>query len=217
MLTRDTALFTLTQSDMNRNRQVYSGSFFIVLITGLLLSAHISNAQATGSNPLSVDGFSGWTIGRDRETVQLIPATGVEPLRIEDGKSVAHARFQVKQYGEIWFPINQSGYASPGVGVNLSRSKFLKVRYKSNQPVILQLRQTGAHGGTHNHVTLPASTNFRTATISMDSFKGGLEPLNLKDVEKFNFAVLGNNQADGYADLVVVSFVIDRYKPLLSR
>jgi len=50
-------------------------------------------------------------------------------------------------------------------------------------------------------------------TVHFSSFKGGIEPLNLKEVAKFNFALLDNNAEDGFADLVIQSFAIDRYKP----
>lgn len=171
-------------------------------------------AQSTGSNPLSINGFSVWMTGRDSATIQLIPRTGKNGLMMEGGKTVAHARFNVSSYGEIFMAI--SALSIPGVeppAVDLSASRFLKIKYKANQSVILQLRETGAHGGTHNHVILPASPEFTTATINFSSFKGGLKPLDLTNVTKFNFAFLANNPRDGFADLVIQSFLIDRYKP----
>jgi hypothetical protein len=77
----------------------------------------------------------------------------------------------------------------------------------------LQLRQTGIHGGVHNHITLPASDTFVPYTIYFSSFKGGLTTLDLSNVAKFNFALLGNNSKQGYAELIVRSFRIHRYKP----
>jgi hypothetical protein len=153
-------------------------------------------------------------IGRDSATIQLIPKSGKNGLMMEGGKTVAHARFKINNYGELSIPISASSapYAEPDP-VNLSGSRYVKIKYKANQPVMMQLRQTGAHGGIHNHVVLPASEQFTTATINFSSFKGGLQPLDLKNVAKFNFAFLANNTHDGFADLVIQSFIIDRYKP----
>jgi hypothetical protein len=152
--------------------------------------------------------------GCDSATTQLIPEKGKNGLMMEGGKTVAHARFKVNRYAEISTPISAASAPNAEAhGVNLSTSRYVKIRYKANQPVMLQLRQTGVHGGVHNHVLLPASRNFTTSTIYFSTFKGGLQPLDLKDVAKFNFALLYNNEKDGYADLVIYSFVIDRYKP----
>jgi len=171
-------------------------------------------SQSTASNPLSLDGFEVWITGRDSATVQLLPERGKNGLTMEGGKTVVHARFKVKGYGEIHTPISSlSPPNAEALSVDLSRSKFLKIRYKANQTVVLQLRQTGAHGGVHNHVLLPPSSNFTTETVYFSSFKGGLEALNLKEVAKFNFAFVENNEQDGFADLVIQSFTIDKYKP----
>jgi hypothetical protein len=152
--------------------------------------------------------------GCDSSTVQLIPTTGKSGLMMEGGKTVVHARFKVHSYGEVSIPINSSSAPSAEAhGVDLSASRFIKIKYKANQTVVLQLRQTGAHGGIHNHVLLPASEKFTNTTIPLSSFKGGLKPLDLKDVSEFNFAFLSNNAIDGFADLVIQSFFIDRYKP----
>jgi hypothetical protein len=84
--------------------------------------------------------------------------------------------------------------------VNLSKSRYVKIRYRSNVNVILQSRQTGVHGGIQDHILLPASSPFTTQTISFSSFKGSLKPLDLSDAAKFNFALLENNPSDSYAD-----------------
>ena len=171
-------------------------------------------SQSTGSNPLAIDGYGLWLTGRDTGTVQLIPRVGKNSLTMEGGKTVVHVRFKVNKYGEIYTAINaMSPPNAEALQVNLSGSRYVKIKYKANQPVMLQLRQTGVHGGVHNHVILPASNKFTTTTIYFTSFKGGLTPLDLRDVAKFNFAFLENNAADGFADLVIQSFVIDRYKP----
>lgn len=185
----------------------------ILLLVACFLNLLI-HAQSTGSNPLSVNGFSLWITGRDSATVQLIPRSGKNGLMMEGGRTVVHARFKVDKYGEVSIPISPSSAPNAEAhAVNLSGSRHIKIKYKANQTVILQLRQTGVHGGIHNHVLLPPSKEFITSTIYFSSFQGGLEPLNLKDVSKFNFAFDGNNQQDGFADLVIQSFIIDRYKP----
>lgn len=185
---------------------------FIVILTCFTCS--VAFPQSTGSNPLSIDGFAVWITGRDTGTIQLIPRTGKNGLMMEGGRTVAHVRFKVNNYGEISTPISSASAPNAEAHpVNLSGSRFIKIKYKANQPVLLQLRQTGVHGGIHNHVVLAPSSGFTTTTIQLSSFKGGLEPLDLKKVSKFNFALVGNNSKDGYADLVIQSFVIDRYKP----
>ena len=171
-------------------------------------------SQSTGSNPLALNGFSLWLTDGDSGTIHLLPGRGRTALMMEGGKTVMHARFKVNKYAEIHTPI--SAFSAPNAeahSVDLSGSRYIKIKYMANQEVMLQLRQTGVHGGIHNHVILPPSEGFTTSTIYFSSFKGGTEPLNLKDVAKFNFAFFANNPKDGFADLVIQSFVIDRYKP----
>lgn len=189
-----------------------SSQILLIILLGAFLKPGFS--QSTGSNPLSLSGFNLWVTGHDSGTVQLIPEIKKTGLAMEGGKTVVHVRFKVNGYGEIHTPISAS--SAPGAEahpVDLSGSRYIKIRYKANQTVILQLRQTGVHGGIHNHVLLPPSDDFITSTIYFSSFKGGSEPLNLKDVAKFNFAFLANNEKDGFADLVIQSLTIDRYKP----
>lgn len=187
---------------------------FFLLMNVLFCFSGKLYSQSTASNPLSMNGFEVWVTGHDSGTVQLLPERGTNGLTMEGGKTVVHARFKVKGYGEIHTPISSlSPPNAEALSVDLSRSKFVKIKYKANQTVVLQLRQAGVHGGVHNHVLLPPSRNFTTATIYFSSFKGGLEPLNLKQVAKFNFAFLQNNNQDGFADLVIQSFSIDKYKP----
>ena len=188
-------------------------AFVYVLFASSLLSTS-GFSQSTGSHLLSLNGFNVWLTGRDTSTIQLIPRIGRNALMMEGGKTVVHVRFKVKQYGEVHTPLNTlSAPNAEAQAVDLSGSKSLKIRYKSNQTVTLQLRQTGVHGGVHNHVLLPASPDFTTTTIQFSAFKGGLQPLNLKDVAKFNFAFVANNEKDGFADLVIQSLVIDKFKP----
>ena len=186
----------------------------LFLIIALLSTASAVQSQPTAGNNLSLNGFTQWNTGRDKLTEQIIPAGTENGLTIEDKKTVAHVRFKVKQYGELSFPINPATPAgTEALAVNLNKSKFIKLRYKANNEVVLQLRQTGVHGGVQNHVVLPPSKKFITRKIYFSSFTGGLKPLDLKDVAKFNFAFLGNNPVDGFADLMIASFKIDHYKP----
>lgn len=198
-------------SIIKQKRRHLRARLLIVITCVLSIGGH---SQSTGSNPLAINGFSLWLTSRDSATIQLIPRAGKNGLMMEGGKTVAHARFKVNSYGEISLPI--SALSIPNVEpppVNLSASRFVKIRYKSNQPVLLQLRQAGANGPVHNHVLLAASETFTTTSVQLSSFKGGIQPLDLKHVAKFSFALFANNAKDGFADLVIQSFSIDRYKP----
>jgi len=184
-------------------------SFLITFLFCLLLNAQSQSAKSS----LSVNGFTQWITGRDSATLQLVPAIGRDALKKEGKKTVAHARFKVMRYGEMSFPINPSS-GPEASAVDLSKSRFITIEYKSNHELVLQLRQTGIHGGTHNHIILSPTAQFIRTRVYFSSFKGGLKPLDLKDVAKFNFAFLGNNSEDGFAEVMVRSFKIDRYKPL---
>ena len=187
---------------------------FLLLITSSLCLNF--SGQSQPSRKLSINGFTHWFTGRDSATTQLIPMAGFNALTTEDGVIVAHAKFNVIKYGELSFSIRPSD-AVEALSVDLRKSKFIKIEYKANHEVILQLRQTGIHGGVHNHIILPASDVFVNYTIYFSSFKDGLTPLDLSNVAKFNFAFLGNNRADGYAELIVRLFKIDHYKPVTKR
>lgn len=168
------------------------------------------------STELSIDGFSQWRIGHDLATKQLLPVQGNDPLVIKKGKVVVHVKFKVNGYGEMSFPIDpQTPDGEEARKVDLSRSKYVCITYKATHDLILQLRQTGVHGGTHNRVTLPASKKFITREIFFPEFTGGKTPLDLSDVAKFNFAFLGKADKSMYtAELIVRSLVIDQYKPM---
>ena len=183
---------------------------FLLLISCFLSFTFLTWSQAP--EKLSVNRFSNWLTGRDSATVQLIPAIGSNALTSGDEGTVAHVKFKVGTYGEVSFPVKPST-AIDAQPVNLSKSKFIKIQYKANHEAVLQLRQTGVHGGIHNHIILPRSASFATHTIYFSAFKGGLTPLDLSNVAKFNFAFLANNPADGFAELIVRSFKIDHYKP----
>lgn len=161
--------------------------------------------------PLTINGFDDWKIGFNPGSQPIIPASGTSPLAIKDGAAVAHVRLKVAPWGEMSFPlagVEQSGEAE---SIDLSSSRFIEITYQANQSVNLQLRQYAIHGGTHNQITLPAAAEFTTVKIPFSDFKGGLTPLDLTRVAKFNFALLSNNVTDGYADLVVKEFKIDKF------
>lgn len=161
--------------------------------------------------PLSIDGFRSFKTGRDTGTVQLIPASGTDPLILLDGNPVVRVRMNVNPWGEMSFPINGFDQTGEAAQVNLTGSGFIDITYQSNQSVNLQLRQYAVHGGTHNQITLPAALTFTTVRIPFSDFKGGLSTLDLAKVAKFNFALLSNNVNDGYAELIVKNFKIEHF------
>jgi len=157
---------------------------------------------------------SNWVTGYDNATSQLIPSQGTNPVVKENGKAILHVKFNVKQYGEVSFPINSAtAEGAEALRADLSKSRGIKITYLSNHECIIQLRQTGVHGGIHNHIVLPASEYETTRIISFSEFKGGKTPLDLADVAKFNFAFLSNNPGEGFAELKIRSFAINNYKP----
>lgn len=161
--------------------------------------------------PLTINGFHSWKIGSDPASKQLIPASGTDPLIVMEGSPVARVRMQVSPWGEMSFPIAGFDQTGEAETINLGSSSFVEITYKSNQSVNLQLRQYAVHGGTHNQITLPAAADFTTIKIPFSDFKGGLAPLDLTKVAKFNFALLSNNANDGYAELIVKDFKIDKF------
>ena len=186
--------------------------------SALLLSFFLSASVASTTNSSeesSLNGFRYWVTGHDPKTIQLIPDSGNNGLTHEKSATIAHVKFNVAQYGELSFPLNVDSLPEQeALGVDLSKSKFVKITYKANHPVILQLRQKGVHGGVQNHITLPVAKTFVTYTANFSDFTGGLKPLDLHDVAKFNFAFLSNNEKDGFAELIVKRVVVDDYKPL---
>ena len=182
-------------------------------VRSLSVLALLLLSECSAPGVLSLDGFTQWRTGHDDKTKQLFPGNTNGLVR-ENDKMIVHVKFQVAQYGEVSFPINrETPEGAEALRVDLSGSKFITLSYKSNQKFILQLRQTAVHGGSQNHVTLPASEDYTTATILLSDFSGGLSPLDLSNVSKFNFAFLENNPADGFAELYVEKFEIDNYKP----
>jgi hypothetical protein len=184
----------------------------LLLAIGTLAVANVSAQQ--NRDDLSINGFKHWRTGHDINTIQLIPENGNNAIISMGVETIVHVKFNVKQYGEVSFPINsKTPIGEEALSSDLSKSKFITIIYKSNHDVVLQLRQTGVHGGIHNHVVISASNEFKELTLYFSEFEGGLKPLNLNDVAKFNFAFLANNDKDGYAELVIRNFQIDQYKP----
>jgi hypothetical protein len=163
--------------------------------------------------PPGINGFTVWQTGHDAQTVQVVPAPGASALTQSNGAPVVHVKFIVREYGELWFPLANTPADVESAGADLSGSTSITVTYKANQEFILQLRQTGVHGGIQNHVTLPAAKKDTTSTIPFTKFSGGLRPLNLADVAKFNFAFLANNARDGFAELYIYRVAVDGYSP----
>ncbi|WP_331350809.1 hypothetical protein [Cellvibrio sp. UBA7671] len=190
--------------------------------SGLLVGTWVNTTKGTSGNfsgsgcqlnpvSLSINGFRNWKLGSNTGSKQLIPATGTDPLVLLDSTPVAMVRMTVAPWGEMSFPITGFDKAGEAESVDLSNSSFIDITYQSNQSVNLQLRQYAVHGGTHNQITLPAATEFTSVRIPLSNFVGGLTPLDLTKVAKFNFALLSNNANDGYAELIVKRFKIDNF------
>lgn len=188
----------------------------VIFILAMMQLFFFGSCAAEDSSNL--DGFKYWLSGSDPKTIQLIPVVGNNALALVNSRVIAHVKFNVVQYGEMSFPINpQSSPDQEALKVDLSKSNFIVLTYKANHPVILQLRQAGVHGGVQNHIELPPTEKWATRKIYFSSFTGGLKPLDLSDVAKFNFAFLSNNKKDGFAELSVKSFRIDHFQPMRAE
>jgi hypothetical protein len=177
----------------------------------LLLLMACAGPKRMPSPSASVGGFTTWQTGHDAQTVQRIPATGTNALVQRSDSTWMQVKFNVREYGEVSFPLANTPPDVEAPRVDLSGSKSIRITYKANQAFLVQLRQTGVHGGIQNHIELPASAQRTTVTVPFTQFTGGLKPLDLTDVAKFNFAFLSNNVAVGYAELFVYNVVIDHY------
>lgn len=184
-------------------------AYILLLFLVVIKCAHAQSAQ------LSICGFTHWRTGHDDATQQLIPIDGNDPLMFKKGEVFAIAKFTIKGYGEMSFPIDpETPEGEEAMRVDLAESSFVRITYKASHNLILQLRQTGIHGGVHNQVALPASKQFISRTIYFTEFQGGKTPLDLRDVAKFNFAFLGRKDKTSYtAELVVKHVEIQNYKP----
>lgn len=207
---------TATTADSNKLQGLLS------LDAGTVSGTWVNSTKGTSGNfsgsgcqlnpaPITINGFDDWKIGFNTGSQQIIPASGSNPLVVMDGAAVVHVRLKVSPWGEMSFPIAGFDQTGEAEVIDLSGSSFIEITYKSNQSVNLQLRQYAVHGGTHNQITLPAAAEFTTVKIPFSDFKGGLTPLDLTKVAKFNFALLSNNANDGYAELIVKEFKIDKF------
>ncbi|SKC65061.1 hypothetical protein [Ohtaekwangia koreensis] len=157
----------------------------------------------------SFDSFILWRTGHDAETIQQIPLNSNDASVRSKNESFVHVKFNIKGYGEVSVPINtKTVEGSEALQADISQCKSILLTYKANHEFIVQLRQTGIHGGIHNQITLPGSEIFTMVTIPFTEFKGGVKPLDLKDVSKFNFAFLSNDPEDGFAELKISGFSI---------
>ena len=167
-----------------------------------------------------VANYRHWAIGGPSQI--LIPAAGISGLTQLNGQNVAHLRARINRgsYTEMSVPINPylSGDPFSDPAVDISNSRWVKLTYKSNHQAILQLRQSGVHGGSHNQAALPASPNsFTSITLDLATdFKwlgNSASTLDLSRVGKFNFAFLAQNETDAYAEIIVSSLEIEHYQP----
>jgi hypothetical protein len=173
----------------------------------------MTSCRSTSTLTTNLVSESSWVTGHDSATTQLIPVYGTNPIVRGNGEAMVHIKFSVKQYGEVSFPINSvTAEGAEALRADLSKSKGIQITYQSNNEFIMQLRQTGVHGGVHNHVVLPSSKRDTTITMSFNEFKGGRTPLDLTNVAKFNFAFL-SNPGEECAELKIKRFTINKYKP----
>jgi hypothetical protein len=177
----------------------------------LLLFTACAGPRPLPHRPAGVGGFTTWQTGHDAQTVQLLPVAKTDALVRRGDSTWMQVKFRVREYGEVSFPLANTAPGIEAPGVDLSASMAIRMTYKANQAFIVQLRQTGVHGGIQNHIELPASAHSTTVTVPFTQFAGGLKPLDLHDVAKFNFAFLSNPPDAGYAELVVYDVVIDHY------
>jgi hypothetical protein len=85
----------------------------------------------------SINGFYSWITGRDSATIQHIPSNDNNALTKAENSTVAHVNFTVGKYGEVSFPIKPVPAGSEASSVDLSKSRFIKIRYRSNVNIIL--------------------------------------------------------------------------------
>ena len=181
-----------------------------------------SDQQHQHSENSDVANYRHWAIGGPSSII--IPNSGINGLTQLDGKNVAQLRAVVSpgSYSEMSVPLNpytsNDPFNDPALDLSNTQSTFVTVTYQSNHDAILQLRQSGVHGGSHNQASLPASPNgFSTLTLSLShGFKWlGHSPstLDLSKLGKFNFAFLSQNNNDGYAQIIVSGLEIENYQP----
>ena len=181
-----------------------------------------SNQQNQHSENSDVANYRHWASGGPSQII--IPNSGINGLTQLNGKNVAQLRAVVNpgSYTEMSVPLNpyisNDPFSDPALDLSPIQSTFVKVTYQSNHNAILQLRQSGVHGGSHNQASLPASPNgFTTLTLNLtQDFKWlghSSSTLDLSNLGKFNFAFLSQNNNDGYAQIIVSGLEIENYQP----
>ena len=163
-------------------------SIFVIIASGFMLPAAIlkSDVDLVQSNIWHIAG----PVNENFETINAV----------REKEGVVRVTAKDNPIGEIELNVLITSSASnDGVPTNLSNnSRFVKITYKSTQPIKLQAREgnetgTGCvHGGSHPRVDLPASPNrFKTIKITWTAFKlDGLpngKLLNIHNLCKFNF------------------------------
>lgn len=163
-------------------------SIFVIIASGFMLPAAIlkSDVDLVQSNIWHIAG----PVSENYETINTI----------REKEGIVRVTAKDNPVGEIELNVLITSSASnDGVPTNLSNnSRFVKITYKSTQPIKLQAREgnetgTGCvHGGSHPRVDLPASPNrFKTIKIPWTAFKlDGLpngKLLNIHNLCKFNF------------------------------
>lgn len=168
----------------------------------------------------NVNAYRFWAIGGP--SLVLLPSSGNNGLTNLNDHVVAQLRAQINggSYSEMSVPLNPYASSDPfsDPAVDLTASDYVTIRYQSNHDAILQLRQSGVHGGNHNQASLPASpSGISTIKLSLrNDFKWlgyQASTIDLSQVGKFNFAFLSQNEDDGYAEIIVHSLKIDQYQP----
>ncbi|NRB38959.1 MAG: alkaline phosphatase family protein [Pseudomonadales bacterium] len=181
-----------------------------------------SEDQSATASSADVSLYRHWAVGGPSPV--LIPESSINGLTQINGQNVAHLRAQVSagSYTEMSVPLNPYISAAPfsDPAVDLSDNPYRKVTitYQSNHPAILQLRQSGVHGGSHNQAVLPASPDgFISITLILNSdflwLGHSASTLDVSKLGKFNFAFLSQNEGDGYAEIIISGLHIQDYQP----
>lgn len=190
---------------------------------GHTINPDLCNNDSAPEALSGVSQYRYWNTGFGNATI-LIPSSGRNALTSENGKITAHMRAEIQPdgYAEMSVPLDPYQFTDPlrdpSVDLSRSNSTIVRVTYSSNHPAILQLRQSGTHGGNHNQVNLPASPNIYTTlniNLPTDFLWLGTDPstLEMSNLGKFNFAFLSHNTTAGYAEIKVRELIIENYLP----
>lgn len=162
--------------------------FTLFIVSGFIVPATIlkSDTDLVQSNIWHIAG----PVNENYETINAV----------REKEGIVRITSKDNPVGEIELNVLITSSAlNDGVPTNLSdNSRFVKIRYKSTQPIKLQAREgneagTGCiHGGSHPRVDLPASPHtFKTIKIPWTHFRQDGLPngklLNTHNLCKFNF------------------------------